>query len=77
MIKRRQRQVRAPNRERVLAQYRERLWCRYFVDDVQVDIKDGRRFYRLFDYDMIRPDLFEQGSGCAQDSVSVSRWLRE
>ena len=77
MIKCGQRQIGAPYWQIIVTQNRECLRRRDFVDDMQIDIQDSRDVRGLFDDDMIRPDLLEQGCGCAQSSASNVRWLRE
>ncbi len=70
MVQRRQCQIRATNRELVLAQDGKCLRRSDFVNDVQIDIQDRRRIHGLFNDDMIRPYLLEQGRGVAQCFVS-------
>ena len=55
-----ERQIGPAHGQAFFAQQCERLWCRYFMNQVQVDIKDCRRIGRLFHYDVVRPDLLEQ-----------------
>jgi hypothetical protein len=50
MIHRGQRQVRTSDRNAAFSQQSERLRRRHFMDEVQVDIENGRSIWRLVGY---------------------------
>ena len=59
VVHRRQRELGMPDGEVQFLQESKRLRCCNLVDQVQVDVQNGRRVMRLRRYDVLRPDFFK------------------
>ena len=68
VVRRRDRLARAPHLQAALPQPGERLRAGDLVDEVQVDREDGGRA-RLFDDDVVVPDLLDEGARSGHDGL--------